>query len=52
MGKRLAGNVDWAHSEEHLWRVREEKEGLPIMGAQGEAIPIMSAFGRPLRRTA
>ena len=26
-GKLLAGNVYWAHSGEHLWRVREEKEG-------------------------
>ena len=26
-GKLLAGNVYWAHSGEHLWWVREEKEG-------------------------
>ena len=26
-GKLLAGNVYWAHSGEHLWQVREEKEG-------------------------
>ena len=26
-GKLLVGNVYWAHSGEHLWRVREEKEG-------------------------
>ena len=32
---------------------REEKEGaVPVMGAQGEAIPVMGGFGGPLRRTA
>ena len=25
---------------------------IPIMGDQGEAIPVMGAFGGPLRRTA
>ena len=24
-GERLAGDVDWAHPEEHLWRVRDEE---------------------------
>ena len=24
-GKRLAGDVDWAHPEGHLWRVRDEE---------------------------
>jgi len=24
-GKQLAGDVDWAHPREHLWRVRDEE---------------------------
>ena len=51
MGERLTGDVDWAHPKEHLWRVRDE-EGCTCVVAQGEAIPIMGAFGGPLRRTA
>ena len=35
---------------EHLWRVRDE-EGCTCVVAQGEAIPVMGAFGGPLRRT-
>ena len=37
--------------KEHLWRVRDE-EGCTCVVAQGEAIPVMGAFGGPLRRTA
>ena len=51
MGKRLAGDVWWAHPKEHLWRVRDEV-GCTCVVAQGEATPIMGAFGGPLRRTA
>ena len=29
-----------------------EGGAIPVMGAQGEARPVMSAFGGPLRRTA
>ena len=50
-GKRLAGDVWWAHPKEHLWRVWDE-EGCTYVVAQGEAIPVMGAFGEPLRRTA
>jgi len=29
-----------------------EEGAIPVMGAQGEARPVMGAFGGPLRRTA
>ena len=51
-GEQLAGDVNWAHPKE-----------APVAGAGGggrtcwgcprrEAIPVMGAFGGPLRRTA
>ena len=42
-GKRLAGDVWWAHPKEHLWRVRDE-EGCTYVVSQGEAIPVMGAL--------
>ena len=47
----MSGDVSWAHPKKHLWRVRDE-EGRTCVVAQGEAIPVMGAFGGPLRRTA
>jgi hypothetical protein len=46
----MAGDVDWAYPEEHLWRMGDE-EGHTFMCAQGEAIPVTGAFGGALRRT-
>ena len=45
------GMCGGAHPKKHMRRVRDEEECTCVV-AQGEAIPVMGAFGGPLRRTA
>ena len=53
----LAGASDWpGMCSGHILRSTcggcGTRRGIPVMVAQGEAIPVMGAFGGPLRRTA
>ena len=48
-GKRLAGDVDWAHPKEHLWRVQDEEGQYLLWAPKERRYLLWVPFGRPLR---